>query len=212
MSYVKKPPVIAKKKPFHADERERDDVKQEREAFERDMKDWDSTTIIFLDESSSNCGMTPMYARSPIGLPAHATKPYKRENITMIGALGYDGIRTMMTVDGGTDGDVFYAFVAQCLIKTLKPGNSVVMDNLNVHTAPKIKTLIEGAGATLLLLPRYSPDCNPIEHCWSKLKQWIRKQKPRTRDALDDAIKAARGTVTLCDIRGWFMNSGYVLP
>lgn len=174
------------------------------------MPTLDPSRLVFLDESGSNCAMTPRYGRSPKGQRLHDDKPYQwGENITLLGALGLDGIRTMMTVNGGTTEEVFYAFVEQCLLPMLKAGDIVLLDNLNSHKSSRIVALIESVGATLTFLPPYSPDLNPIEKCWSKLKQLVRKLRPRTRELLDSAVAWAMDLVTGKDSVGWYQACGY---
>ena len=109
----------------------------------------------------------------------------------MIGALDVRGVRAMMTVEGATDGDVFETFLERVLLRKLRPGDIVVLDNVGAHKPETVRQLIESAGARLLFLPPYSPDLNPIELCWSKLKAALRDFGARTRDALDAAIKRA---------------------
>ena len=156
--------------------------------------------------------MTPEYGRAKRGQRLLGDKPASwGDNVTLIGALGIEGLRTMMTVAGGTDGDVFLTFVKRFLVPSLHKSDVVVMDNLSAHKVDGIREAIEKVGATLLYLPPYSPDFNPIESCWSKLKTLIKKHKPRTREQLDSAVAAAMNAVTHLDIRGWFGRAGYVL-
>lgn len=127
----------------------------------------------------------------------------------MIGALGLESLRTLMTIDGSTTTDVFERFVRNFLLPVLNSGDIVILDNLSSHKSSQIQKLIEGVGAKVKFLPPYSPDLNPIERCWSKLKQLIRKLRPRTRKALDKAVACAMSTVTKSDIEGWYVCSGY---
>ena len=128
----------------------------------------------------------------------------------MLGAIRLDGFQCMMTVNGGTDGDVFLAFVEQLLVPTLKKDDVVVLDNLSAHKVKGVQELIEGAGANLLYLSPYSPDFNPIEQCWSKLKHLLRKVGAKTRDALDKALGEAMKLVSNSDCFGWFSECGYL--
>lgn len=155
--------------------------------------------------------MTPRYGWGPKGERVEGiTATNWGENITLIGAIGIDGIRTLMTVNGGTTGDVFYAFFKQCLLPVLHPGDILIWDGLSSHKDSRVMNLLEQAPVTLLPLPPYSPDLNPIESCWSKIKHWIRKLQPRTREALDIAIATAMEKVTSSDSYGWYAELGYV--
>jgi transposase len=116
-----------------------------------------------------------------------------------------------MTVEGATDTDVFCAYVSEVLSATLEFGDIVVMDNLSAHKTQKVRELIEARGARLVHLPPYSPDFNPIERCWSKIKIFLRAAKARTSERLDEAIKKAFETITESDARAWFKHCGYAL-
>ena len=154
--------------------------------------------------------MTRLYGRGPSGQRVHDDKPYNHgENVSMVGALGVRGLRTMMTLGGAMDGLAFLIFVRSFLVKTLRRGDIVVMDNLSVHKVKGVREAIEAAGATVYYLPPYSPDLNPIEQCWSKLKALLRTAKARTREALDAAIAAAMAAISAADSAAWFACSGY---
>ena len=116
-----------------------------------------------------------------------------------------------MTINGAVDGTVFKVYVEQVLGPTLKTGDVVVMDNLPAHKVAGVKELIEGRGAKLIYLPPYSPDLNPIEKCWSKIKTYLRKAKARTREELEKALREALLLVTAEDARGWFKSCGYAI-
>lgn len=127
----------------------------------------------------------------------------------MLSSLRLDGSTAAMVIEGATDRDVFEAYVQQVLIPTLRPGDIVVMDNLAPHKAPAIIAAIEMAGAEVWFLPPYSPDLNPIEKLWSKVKALLRSAKARTEKALLKAISVALGAVCSSDARGWFSSCGY---
>jgi transposase len=127
----------------------------------------------------------------------------------MLGALDLQGVRAMMTVEGGTDADVFEVFVEQVLACRLREGDIVILDNVGAHKPTRIRELVEARGARLLYLPPYSPDLNPIEQCWSKLKAALKDFGARTREALDLAIRRAMDLITKDDAAGWFRHSGY---
>lgn len=148
--------------------------------------------------------------RSVIIQRAHASKPRNwGDNITMFGALSVTGVLEFMMVSGSTTGDVFLAFLEHFLCPVLKQGDVVVMDNLSAHRVAGVREHIEAAGATLVYLPPYSPDFNPIELCWSKMKEYLRGRAARTVDALQDAIGEAINLVTAENAHNWFSHCGY---
>jgi transposase len=126
----------------------------------------------------------------------------------VLGALTLAGITALMTIEGATSGAVFSAFVTNVLVPTLRKGDVVVMDNLGAHKVDSAKNAIEAVGARIIFQPPYSPDMNPIEHGWSKVKNDVAKQEPRTIQALDKAIANAAQNVTKSDAKGWFKNCG----
>ncbi len=129
----------------------------------------------------------------------------------MIGALALDGWRSLVTIDAATDGDVFLAFVKQALAPRLRPGDIVVMDNLAAHKRPAAVTAIRAVGADVLFLPPYSPEYNPIEKAWSKLKTLLRRGASLTRDVFDRAVASAMDAISDSDVRGWSRHAGYSL-
>ena len=154
--------------------------------------------------------MTRTHGRAPEGERVHGSVPRNRGTVTtLLGALGLGGMRAMMTIEGGTTANVFEAFVRHVLVPTLKPGDVVVMDNLGAHKSRAALQAILDAGATYLFLPPYSPDMNPIELAWSKLKALLRSFEARTREALDEAVALAMDLITPHDCAGWFRHCGY---
>ena len=131
------------------------------------------------------------------------------EVTTLIGALALDGVRASFSVDAPTDADIFQVFVEQVLRPALRPDNVVIWDNLPAHKMPALKSISESARARLLPLPPYSPDFNPIEQCWSKVKECLRAAEARTTEALAQAITQAFAHITAADARGWFQHCGY---
>ncbi len=127
----------------------------------------------------------------------------------MIGALGITGMRALMTVEGGTSGKVFLQFVREYLIPSLRRGDVVVMDNLGAHHATGVRQEIEAAGASVLYMPPYSPDLNPIELCWSKMKYLLKSFGARTVRQLIASIGIIRGLVTRKDAAGWYAHCGW---
>jgi transposase len=169
--------------------------------------------LVFIDEAGSHIGRTRDYARAPCGERAHGTVPRNRGEVTtMLGALDIRGVRAMMTVEGATDGEVFETFLERVLLRKLRPGDIVVLDNVGAHKPENVRRLIERAGARVLYLPPYSPDLNPIELCWSKLKAALKDFGARTRDALDAAIKRAMDLIGADDAAAWFRHCGYGAP
>jgi transposase len=127
----------------------------------------------------------------------------------MIGSVRLDGTTACMTIEAATDTDIFRAYVQHVLLPTLRPGDVVILDNLSPHKNSETIRLIEQAGAGVRFLPAYSPDLNPIEKMWSKLKEALRSAKARTPATLNDAIARALASVTSTDARGWFASCGY---
>jgi transposase len=129
----------------------------------------------------------------------------------MIGAIALDGFRGLMTIDAGTSTDVFLAYVEQVLAPNLRPGDIVVMDNLAAHRTGRVVLAIQAAGAEALFLPPYSPEYNPIERTWAKLKDILRRLPTLSPDAFDKAVVTAMGAVTTEDILGWTTFAGYTV-
>jgi transposase len=161
--------------------------------------------LIFLDESGVTTSMTRLYARAAGGARIHETTPGGHWRImTILGAMSLNGMIATMTIEEPTDTDIFMAYIEHLLYPALKPGDVVVMDNLSAHKAPAVRERIKKAGAELLYLPPYSPDLNPIEKAWAKLKQVLRETKARTKEALDQAITDALPSITPADAKAWF--------
>jgi transposase len=157
--------------------------------------------------------MTRRYARAKKGLRAYSKSPYNRgKNITLIGALATSGILAPFTFEGWTNQEAFLTYVTEVLAPQLWTGACVVMDNLPAHKATKVRKAIESVGARIKFLSPYSPDFNPIENCWSKLKEYLRSQEARTYDQLDRAIAQAINLVSDQDIIGWFTHCCYYVP
>lgn len=202
----------AQKKSLHAVERDSARVRQARDQFGEQTSFIDPRQLIFIDESGVNLAMTRLYGRAPRGERVSGTAPHNYgPNVTVVGALGLDGIRAAMSFEGAMNGRVYRVFVEQVLAPTLKAGDVVVMDNLSAHKVKGIKEIIEQRGAKALYLPPYSPEFNPIEQCWSKVKTSLRKAKARTVKALNEAIDQAMDRVTSSDAIGWFRHCGYGL-
>ena len=166
---------------------------------------------MFVDESGFKLDMTPRYAYAPIGERAHGSVPKNRgENTSLIAALSFDeGVTAAMTLEGAVDGVAFEGYVREVLCPQLRTGQVVILDRLSVHQRQGVREAIEARGCEVRFLPGYSPDLNPIELAFSKLKAFVRQAEARTREALDRAIAAALRTVTLQDVIGWFKHAGY---
>lgn len=149
--------------------------------------------------------MTRLYARGLGGSRIHEATPGGHWKImTILGAMSLRGMVATMTIEEPTDTDIFLAYVEHLLCPVLKPGDVVVMDNLSAHKAPAVREWIEAAGAEVLYLPPYSPDLNPIEKAWAKLKQLLRAAKARSKEALDLAITDALPCITPANAQAWF--------
>jgi len=165
-----------------------------------------------VDESGINLALTRLFGRAPRGERVTDSVPKNYgENVTMLGALSLSGVEALMTVNGATDGDIFLAFVREVPAPTLCAGDIVICDNLGAHRSQAAREAVEAEGARLVFLPPYSPDMNPIERCWSKIKTFLRAAKARTREALEAAVRQALATVTESDARAWFAHCGYAL-
>lgn len=172
----------------------------------------DPAKLVFIDETWAKTNMTRLRGRSLIGERLVAKVPHGHwKTTTLVAALGSNGMRCSTTIDGAVNRDVFEAFIKQVLLPTLSEGDIVVMDNLSSHKGEKVKTLIESAGATLLYLPPYSPDLNPIEMAFSKLKQLMRSAGHRTMQALWSDVQRMLDCITASDADGFYRHCGYTL-
>lgn len=173
----------------------------------------DPSHFIFLDETSTSTTLTPVRGWAPRGDRLLGRVPRQRwHTSTLLATLTTTGMGEAVVVEGATDRLVFDAFVEQFLVPKLRPGQIVIADNLGVHKSPHARQLIEAAGCELRFLPPYSPDCNPIEQAFSKLKQHLRQASPRTFDAIVAAVASALDAITPDDARGYFAAAGYPLP
>lgn len=180
------------------------------EAFDAHVATLSPDQLVFLDESGATIAMTRSHARGPRGQRVHDKVPRNRGTVlTMLGALSLSGLIAMATIDVGTSTDVFAAYVEQVLAPELKKGQVVIMDNLAAHRSPRIKALIEAVGASVLFLPPYSPEKNPIEFFWSWLKAELRRLKPRSRDAIEQAVVQCMDAMPLRHAKSWFTACGY---
>jgi transposase len=181
-----------------------------RAAWQAEVAAIPAADLVFLDETGSHLGYTPTYAWAPRGQRAHAAAPRNPgENKTVVAALTLGGVGPRMRFDGGMSGARFEGYVRHLLAPTLRPGQVVVADNLRAHHTPGARAAIEARGARFLPLPPYSPDFNPIEHAFSKVKQSLRRAEARTDDDLRAATWAAFATITPADAAAWFAHCGY---
>ena len=154
--------------------------------------------------------MTRLRGRAPCGERVHASAPCGHwQTTTMISSIRWDGSTACMAIDSATDTEVFQTYVRQILCPTLRPGDVVVMDNLSPHKNAMTLSLIKEAGAEVRFLPAYSPDLNPIEKMWSKVKTLLRGAEPRTQTDLIEAIASALQKITPQDAVNWFASCGY---
>jgi len=199
--------VDPKKKSLRA--QERNDAK--RSAWRERTRGIDPGRFVWIDETGSHLGMTRRYSRAPRGQRAYGTVPGSRgKNRTLITALTLAGIGPGLLLDEALDRVTFDGYVLDCLAPTLKADQIVVLDNLKVHYSDRAREAIEARGAELWYLPPYSPDYNPIEEAFSKVKTFLRSAAPRTLDDHSTAIWAALDTITPQDAAGWFAHSGYL--
>jgi transposase len=200
--------LTRKKKSQHASERDRPDVQSKRRSFRRKVKQIEPERLVFVDETGVNTAMTPTYAWSPCGERAVDSAPGSWESVTVIAALGLDGVRAPFVFPGATNAPTFQAYVEHVLVPTLHERDVVVFDNLSAHLAPSVAKAIEKVGASVLPLPPYSPDYTPIEKMFSKVKEFLRRVAARAKPTLYDAIADALRDVTDPDIIGWFQSVG----
>jgi transposase len=169
--------------------------------------------LVFLDETSTPITLTPLRARAPRGQRAVGRIPRgNRPHLSWLATLTREGIGESVVVPGAVDGDVFDIFVERVLAPSLRPGQIVLLDNLKVHDSAMARRLIAAAGCHLVFLPTYSPDFNPIEQAFAKVKQALRRAGARSWEAIVAAIGAALATVTGTDARAFFADAGFPLP
>lgn len=202
----------AKKKTLYASERDRPDVVAERAAFERKLRRWPVDKLIFIDESGVNLSLTRAEAWGPRGERVIDHVPGRRwETYSVIAGLRITGPIAPMLLPGAMNTDSLVVWVEKVLGPELRPGDIVVMDNLKIHYDPDVEAAIERRGARLEFLPRYSPDFNPIEEAWSKMKSMLRAANARIVDALVSALDDALSAITPTDCQGWYRHAGYAV-
>ena len=172
------------------------------------MDGLDASRFVFLDETGSNTAMARLYGRAPRGGRVEASAPASWESVTVIAAMGLDGVRAPLAFPGSVNAATFESYVEEVLVPALRRGDVVVFDNLTSHLSPAVVEAIERAGASVLPLPPDSPDDTPIEEMFSKFKQSLRRVGARAKDHLDEAIGEGLNQVTAQDILGWFRHAG----
>jgi transposase len=203
-------PDHAQKKSAHADEQSRPDILIRRQAWFDSQRDLDPARLVFIDETGASTKMARRHGRAPRGQRLRSSVPHGHwKTTTFVGALRLTGMTAPMVLDGPMNGAWFLAYVEQVLAPTLKPGDMVIMDNLPAHKGASVRAAIEAVGARLLLLPPYSPDLNPIENAFSKLKAMLRKAAARTIDRLWDAIAQIIQTYSPQECANYFAAAGY---
>jgi transposase len=174
---------------------------------------FDPSRLVFVDEMGTHTSLAPIYAYSPVGERAYFEVPRNRgKNTTLIASLHAEGMGPSMAVEGGTTSRVFEPYVERVLAPALKPGRVVVMDKLGAHRPERIRELIEERGCELVYLPSYSPDLNPIEEAFAKVKHILREIGARAKGILIEAMGRALGAVSSEDVRGFFVHCGYRAP
>lgn len=185
-------------------------MKKQRAGWKRRLRAVDPQRLVFLDESGAQTNMSRQYGRALEGERVVDAVPGGHwSTTTMISAMRQEGVATAMVTQGATNALVFGGFVEHFLVPVLRPGDIVVMDNLSSHKASFVVEAIEAAGAEVWYLPPYSPDFNPIELMWSKVKNYLRTLAARTPQTLINAIGKALRIITTYDAAGWFNHAGY---
>jgi transposase len=170
----------------------------------------DAGRLVFVDEMGSNVSLSPLYAWSRRGERAFGSAPRNwGKNVTLLSSITAEGLGQSLAVEGSTTREVFETYLEGVLAPSLSPGQVVVMDNLSSHKGGKVREIVEGCGCELLYLPPYSPDFDPIEQAFSKIKGLIRKAQARTREALIEAMGLALEAVSAREARGFFDHCGY---
>ena len=195
----------AQKKSLHASERATEENRKRREGFVATLRGISPEKLIFLDESGVSTQMTRLYARCQTGARIDETAPDGRWKIlTVPGAISTRGMIAAMTVEAAAGREIFLAYLDKVLCPKLQPGDGVVMDNLSSHKVKGVRERIEAAGARLRYLPPCSPDLNPTEKAWAKLKQLLRAAQAGSKEALDQAIAVFLPKLTSEDAIAWF--------
>jgi transposase len=187
-------------------------VKRKRSLFQKEIGELDLKRFKFLDESSVNLSLTRLYGRAaPNQRVLDSTPQPSGPQTTTLAVIGWTGIMAPLVLSGAVNGTVFYGYIQECVVPTLQPGDILFMDHLSAHKVAGLDELIRACGAHLIYLPPYSPDFNPIELAWSKVKTILRCLKARTFPELIDALQQALLAITPHNIHAWFAHSGYAI-
>jgi len=193
-----------------ASERDRPDVARRRAQWAERQDQIDPERLVFIDETWIKTNMEPLRGWAPLGERLIAKAPHGHwKTSTFIAALRCDRIEAPWILDGPIDAEAFKAYVEKVLTPTLRPGDLVIMDNLGSHKGKAVRQAIRAAGAKLIFLPKYSPDLNPIEQVFAKLKHLLRKAAARTIETLTAAVGELLGAFTVEECANYFVNSGY---
>jgi putative transposase len=193
-----------------AREQDRPDIARRRSQWRRYQQRIDPARLVFIDETWTKTNMAPLRGWAPRGKRLRAKVPYGHWNtMTFIAALRHDRIDAPWLLDRPINADRFQAYVEHALLPTLHRGDLVIVDNLQSHKRQAVRNMLRQVGAKLLFLPKYSPDLNPIEQVFAKLKHLLRKAAARTKDAVCDAIGALLDSYTAAECANYFTNSGY---
>jgi transposase len=202
--------ITRKKKTLHAAEQQREDVARARRKWIREQGLLDPAKLVFIDETSVNTSMVRLYGRAPCGVRLVDHVPFGHwETLTFVSALRHDGMVAPMLIEGPMNGELFLAYVEQCLAPTLKPDDIVVVDNVATHKVAGVAEAIEAAGATLRYLPKYSPDLNPIEMPFSKFKTHLRKLAQRTVLGVRHAARSFLSSLKGQECANYLRHAGY---
>jgi transposase len=204
------PRLDAQKKTAHAAEQERPDVLKRRQDWFDSQTDLDPERLVFIDETWASTNMARTHGRCPRGMRLRMAVPHGHwKTTTLVAGLGVRGVVAPWVLDGPINGDAFATYVRKVLVPELKQGDVVMMDNLSSHKRPEVRAAIEAAGARILYLPPYSPDFNPIEKAFAKLKALLRKAAERTVEGLWRAIGRMVDLITPAEARNYFESCGY---
>jgi len=204
--------VGAKKKTLYATEQDSEENRERRTEWREQVNRLDVEKLIFLDESGVKTDMTRRYGRAPRGRRVReGVAAGHWRTLSVVGAIRRSGWVAAMSIEAATDGEIFLAYLERVLGPELRPGDIVVMDNLSAHKVRGVREAIEARGAAVLYLPPYSPDFNPIEQCWSQMKQSLRAARARTLPKLEKSLAKALKAVTPSNIQACFHHCGYGL-
>jgi transposase len=193
-----------------AEERDRSDVARRRAQWKKRQPRIEPSRLVFIDETWTKTNMAALRGWAPRGARLKAKVPQASwKTMTFLAALRQDRLDAPWLIDGPINGERFLLYVEKVLVPTLKPGDIVILDNLGSHKGKAVRRAIRDVGAKLIFLPKYSPDLNPIEQLFAKLKHWLRKAAMRTTNAVCQAIGEILDTLTSAECRNYFANAGY---